>query len=146
MTPHGAAEAAEPEKEPPSTRSQQLCAIHSPAHASLRDAKPSQIFSRGDAEVQSKNEITSPSLRSQRLCAIHSPFRVFRSESCPYPPALPRNSGMVASPAAIIPSRLTTLNKVSKIIFKSNPNDRWSTYHTSSSNFCSHEIALRPLI
>ena len=56
----------------------------------------------------------------------------------------PINSGAVGSPGALISFRESTFWKVKKSIFKSSQRDWFSTYHTSSSNFCSHEIALRP--
>src|SRR5690625_1552785 len=57
---------------------------------------------------------------------------------------LPMNSGIVASPSALIPSRRRTFQAVSQRIFRSSQNDRLSTYQTSRRNFSSQEMALRP--
>ena len=43
-----------------------------------------------------------------------------------------------------MPSRLSTFRRVVSNIRTSVANERWSTYHTSSSNFSCHEIAFRP--
>ena len=48
---------------------------------------------------------------------------------------VPVNRGIVASPAALIPSRRTTLSTVSQMIFRSSQRLRLSTYQTSSANF-----------
>src|SRR3546814_21096917 len=58
--------------------------------------------------------------------------------------SLPVNFGIVASPAALMPSRTSTLRTVSNRIFKSRMKERCSTYQRSSANFSSQESALRP--
>src|SRR4029079_2382188 len=58
--------------------------------------------------------------------------------------SLPRNSGIVASPTAAIPSRLATARTVSRIINRSPMKLWWSTYSTSSRNLSSQLNALRP--
>ncbi len=72
-----------------SLRSQRLCAIHSPSPysalsllSSLRDIKPSRLFSRRGAEARSE-ERNHFSPRSQRLCARNSPPASFLSGSEP---------------------------------------------------------------
>ena len=56
------------------------------------------------------------------------------------------NSGIVASPSALIPSRFSTFHAVMARIFRSSRKDRLSTYQTSRANFSSQVIAFRPLI
>src|SRR5690606_19450983 len=60
-------------------------------------------------------------------------------------PAVPVNSGMVASPAAEMPSRARTLRRVRRRILRSRAREAWSTYQTSRANFSSQVRALRPL-
>ncbi len=55
------------------------------------------------------------------------------------------NSSIVACPGWLIPSRFRIFPIVMAIILMSSHNDWWSTYHTSSRNFSSQLMALRPL-
>src|SRR5665647_1145056 len=57
---------------------------------------------------------------------------------------VPRNSGIVASPAALIPSRRTTDRTVASRILRSPRREWWSTYSTSNRNLSSQPTALRP--
>lgn len=55
------------------------------------------------------------------------------------------NSGMVAWPSALTPSRWTTDWIVRNRILASMHGDAWSTYHTSKASLSGHDMALRPL-
>lgn len=56
----------------------------------------------------------------------------------------PFNGSIVTSLPALIPSLKKTLLTVKNSIFISSHKLKLSTYHTSYSNFCSHEIAFLP--
>ena len=56
----------------------------------------------------------------------------------------PLNTGIVSDEDALTPLRRKTRIAVRKSILTSSKTETWSTYQTSSSNFLSQEIALRP--
>lgn len=58
---------------------------------------------------------------------------------------VPLKGSIVACPSWLIPSLRNTFQMVSNKIFRSRPKLKWSTYQTSSSNFCSQDIAFLPL-
>src|SRR6266567_1247130 len=58
----------------------------------------------------------------------------------------PRKYGIVEWPSALMPSRFTILIAVSNRMRTSSQKPLLSTYQTSSANFSSHVMALRPLI
>ena len=78
-----------------------------------------------------------PRRRRSRIAQALSDF--------PLVEAVPMNSGIVASPSALIPSRFSTFHAVRTRIFRSSKKDRLSTYQTSRANFSSQVIAFRPL-
>jgi hypothetical protein len=58
---------------------------------------------------------------------------------------LPVKAGIVASPAALMPSRRKTLITVIRRMRRSSQKLQFSTYQTSNSNFCGQVSAFRPL-